>query len=280
MKQLQPSADITRLTNNRHPVVRQVRDLKKRRHREENQLFRIEGHREIERALDAEVEFDFVVYCDSIPRFSQCEDTLDRVKSQADVKLYTASSSVFSNLSQWQNPDGLLVIAKQQMNALEDLQAQPNDVILVIDGVEKPGNLGSMFRSADATGCGGILISDPVVELFNPNVIRASLGTVFTTPCAVGDNVRVIRWLRRNNLRIVCSSPRGSESYLDTPLDSGCAIVIGSEKDGLSESWIKVCDENVRLPNEGFADSINAAMAANVLLFESYRQRQLRTDPS
>lgn len=271
------SSEYTKLTNSRHPVARQVRELKKRRFREESHSFRIEGHREIERALDAEIEFQFVVYCDSIPRFSHCESTLNRIRSQSGVTLYKASSSVFDDLSQWQNPDGLLVIAKQRNVQLEDIHPNADDVFLVIDGVEKPGNLGSMLRTADATGCSGVLISDPVVDLFNPNVIRASLGTVFTATCAVADRPLVVQWLRRHHLQIVCSSPQGSKSFLDVPLASGCAIVIGSEKDGLSDAWLESCDVVVQLPNEGFADSMNAAMSANAILFESYRQRQLKS---
>lgn len=263
------------ITSHRNPVARKARDLKKRRFRNETRLFRIEGYREIERALDARIAIEHVMYCDVIPRFKQSESTFERIKLQTDVPLYDTSARVFANLSQWQNPDGLLVIAKQPKNALSDIRAETNDVFLVIDGVEKPGNLGSMFRTADATGCSGILISDPVVELFNPNVIRASLGTVFTMPCAITESNHAVRWLRQNRLKIVCSSPQGSRSFLETELGSGCAIVVGSEKDGLSETWLAASDEVVSLPNEGFADSINAAMAANALLFESYRQRHL-----
>ena len=237
-------------------------------------MFRIEGYREIERAIDADIDIEYVIYCDVISRFKQCVDTLKRIESRAEIAIYASSSSVFANLSQWQNPDGLLVIAKRQSTTLEDIQVDGRDVFLVVDGVEKPGNLGSIFRSADATGCSGVVISDPVVDLFNPNVIRASLGTIFTTPHAVADSARVIQWLRRNKLRIVCSSPDSECNFLEVPLGSGCAIVIGSEKNGLDEMWFESCDDVVKLPNEGFADSINAAMAANAFLFESYRQRQ------
>lgn len=275
MKQKSPASQSMEITSHRNPVARKARDLKKRRFRNESRLFRIEGYREIERALDARIAIEHVMYCDVIPRFKQSESTLERIKLQTDVPLYATSARVFANLSQWQNPDGLLVIAKQPKNALSDIRAATNDVFLVIDGVEKPGNLGSMFRTADATGCRGILISDPVVELFNPNVIRASLGTVFTMPCAIAESDNAVRWLRQNQLKIVGSSPHGSRSFLETPLGSGCAIVIGSEKDGLSETWLAASDEVVSLPKEGFADSINAAMAANALLFESYRQRHL-----
>ncbi|MCY4129642.1 MAG: hypothetical protein OXG15_10455 [Gammaproteobacteria bacterium] len=280
MKQKSAPSQSLHLTSRRNPVVRQARDLKKRRFRNDSQLFRIEGHREIKRALEAGIEFEYVVYCDAISRFTQSESTLTRIESQSDATLYASSVNVFANLSQWQNPDGLLVIAKQQKKALTDIRADTNDVFLVIDGVEKPGNLGSMFRTADATGCSGILISDPVVDLFNPNVIRASLGTVFAMPCAIAESTDVVRWLRENQLNIVCSSPQGSRSFLEAPLGSGCAIVIGSEKDGLSDTWFEACDEVVSLPKEGFADSMNAAMAANALLFESYRQRQPSVKPS
>lgn len=271
---IDPNTGSTRLKSHRNPVVRQARGLKKRRFRNENQLFRIEGYREIERALDARIEIEYVVYCESIPRFNLSESTLERLKYESQVPMYASSSSVFSNLSQWQNPDGVLVIAKQQKKDLDDLRVKTDSVFLVIDGVEKPGNLGSMFRTADATGCNGILISDPVVDLFNPNVIRASLGTVFTTPCAIAESARVVQWLKQHQLKIVCSSPQGSQSFVDTSLGSGCAIVIGSEKDGLDERWLDACDDVASLPSEGYADSINAAMAANALLFESYRQRR------
>lgn len=279
MTQSKSSSEQPRLTSHRNSLVRQTRELKKRRFRNENRLFRIEGHREIERALDSGIDIQYAIYCDSIPRFSQSESTLERIESGLKIDVYATSSQIFTNLSQWQNPDGLLVVAKQKSATLEDIDVSFGDVFLVVDGVEKPGNLGSIFRSADATGCSGVLISDPVVDLFNPNVIRASLGTVFTTPRAVADSARVIKWLRQNQFRIVCSSPDGASNYLDVALGSDCAIVIGSEKGGLSETWLESCDVLVKLPNEGFADSINAAMAANALLFESYRQRRTSVSP-
>ena len=273
MTQTRPASKPHHFTSHRNPIVRQARELKKRRFRNEHQLFRIEGYREIDRALDADVDIEYALYCDSMPRFRRIERTVDRIKSLTAIELYTVSSSVFANLSQSQNPDGLLVVAKYRSATLEDLKVDSNDVFLVVDGVEKPGNLGSIFRSADATGCRGVLISDPIVDLCNPNVIRASLGTIFTTPCAVAERDQVIQWLRRNRLRIFCSSPAGERNFLKAPLGTGCAIVIGSEKDGLSDDWLHSCDEVIKLPNEGFADSLNAAMAANALLFESYRQR-------
>ena len=263
-----------RLKNMRNPVLQQARSLKKRRVRDETHLFRIEGHREIDRALEAGVDVRCVIYCDTLPRFTRSEETLKRLKAQLDASTYATSSSVFSNLSQWQNPDGLLVIAEQPSIALADFKVDTNGVFLVIDGVEKPGNLGSMFRTADATGCSGILISDPVVDLFNPNVIRASLGTVFTMPSALASSTRVAEWLRKKDLRIVSCSPRATRSYLEVSLGANCAIVIGSEKDGLNESWVENSNTIVRLPNVGYSDSLNAAMAANAMLFEAYRQRQ------
>lgn len=261
------------LTSVQNPVLKRARQLKSRAVREETGLFRIEGFREIDRALDAGFEFKDLIYCETNPRFERCKPTLARIMRETNAQTYTTTNRVFSNLSQWQNPDGLLVIARQRATPISALPANGVRVYLVVDGIEKPGNLGSMFRSADASGCSGLLISDPVVDLFNPNVIRASLGTSFTVPYALADSGEVRQWLKSQCIAIICTSPDAKINYLDSDLSSNCAIVIGSEKDGLSDAWLKNCDESVCLPNEGAADSLNAAMTANVMLFESYRQR-------
>ena len=261
------------LTSAQNPILKRARRLKTRADRDETGLFRIEGYREIERALDAGVEFQDLIYCDTNPRFERCKQTLTRIVKESDASTYTTNNRLFSSLSQWQNPDGLLVIAHQPPAPLSKLQSDSDGVYLVVDGIEKPGNLGSMFRSADASGCSGLLISDPIVDVFNPNVIRASLGTSFTVPYALAESGDVRRWLHSQGIAIISTSPDAETNYLDLDLAKRCAIVIGSEKDGLSDDWLEDCDSCVRLPNEGFADSLNAAMTANVMLFESYRQR-------
>ena len=266
-------ANAVRLTSLRNPTLQAARRLKNRRIRNDSQRFRIEGYREVERALDAGIELEHAIYCDAISRFERCRQTLKRITAQTNAIVYATTKRVFIGVTQWQNPDGLLVVAKQPSTALDEFRAVSKGVYLIVDGIEKPGNLGSMFRSADATGCNGILISDPTVDLFNPNVVRSSLGTIFTTPCAVATAPEIYAWIRTHDLRIVSTSPSTEQSYLNTALDSDCAIVIGSEKDGLNSSWLARSDELVSLPTEGYSDSLNAAMTATVMLFESFRQR-------
>ncbi len=269
---------ITRITTTQNATFQLARRLKRRRERDETQLFRIEGRREIDRALDANLSIEKVIFCDTLSRFNPLSSaTLTRLQDRSKAEVFSTSASLFNAVSQWQNPDGLLIIAQKPNVALERLTIRSDRVYLVVEGIEKPGNIGNMFRSADATTCDGLLISNPVVDLWNPNVIRASLGTVFTMPCAVGRSEQILDQLRSAKLRIISTSPDATTHYLHASLGRNCALVIGSEKSGLSDAWISASDEVVKLPSEGYADSLNAAMTATVMLFESHRQRHAKS---
>lgn len=272
--EFQANAVSSRITSTKNPLLQSVRKLLKRRYRDELGLVRIEGTREIDRALEAGIQFEYAIYCESLSRFERARKTVERLRSAGLQTLYSTTTEVFLKFSQWQNPDGLLVVGRQPSTKLHDIQSTVGDIYLVVDGVEKPGNLGSMLRTADATGCAAVIVTDPALDLFNPNVIRASLGTVFSKTCVVVSANDAAEWLRSSGCRIVATSPSASVSYLDTNLAGDCAMVIGSEKDGLTEFWLAASDELVKLPNLGAADSLNAAMSATALLFESYRQRQ------
>lgn len=263
------------ITSVQNSQIKRIRALKRRTVRDESDLLRIEGYREIDRALDADIQFEDVLFCSAMPRFKLSEQILQRIQEICSTTPVETSRHVFEAISQWQNPDGLLVVARKPPQSLAKLNPTSDFVCLVVEAIEKPGNLGSMFRTADATGCNAIVVADQVVDLYNPNVIRASLGTVFTVDSAVATEKELRDWLVGSELRIVCASPQATCSYLDVDLARNCAIVIGSEKDGLSAHWLEEASSIVKLPNEGFADSLNAAMAANALLFESYRQRKV-----
>lgn len=267
------------LTSFKNPTLQRVRKLINRRARDESGTFRIEGAREIKLAIDGGIEFELVLYCDSASRFEANEPLLERIEAVQAPSIYDTPANVFNRLSQFQNPDGLLVVARQWDASLARLNGSKDGIYLVVDGVEKPGNLGNMLRTADATGCNGVVVTDPSLDLCNPNVIRASLGTVFTVPCAIASTAAAVRWMKDRELRIVATSPQGVTDFLEADLAAGCAIVIGSEKDGLSDHWLNASDCVVRLPNLGQADSLNAAMTATAMLFESYRQRNA-ADPN
>ena len=262
-----------KVTSTSNSAIRFAQTLKKRRNRRQEGKFRIEGHREIGEALNADISIDAAFYCPEISRFGLARSTLQRIESGTSAVLYETALGVFHSLSQWENPDGLLVIAKQELGKSDFRIKGEDSVYLVVDGVEKPGNLGAMFRSVDASGCSGILISDPEIDLFNPNVIRASLGTVFTTPSVIGSAPEIMALLKEAGIRLVGTSPSATQKYHASNLHQNCAVLIGRESQGLTQEWLDVCDEIVQLPSHGNADSLNAAMAATVMLFEAERQR-------
>ncbi|MCX8107869.1 MAG: RNA methyltransferase [Verrucomicrobiae bacterium] len=150
-----------------------------------------------------------------------------------------------------------------------------NPLVLIAEAVEKPGNLGTILRSADATGVAVVLVCDPCTDINNPNVVRARIGTLFSVPVVETTSDRALDWLRRNNLKIVATSPHAEKKYSDEDLRGSIAIVVGTEQYGLSRTWLEVADVQVRIPMLGQADSLNVATATTILLYEAVRQRGL-----
>jgi TrmH family RNA methyltransferase len=191
----------------------------------------------------------------------------------AGARLYELSKEAFAKVAYRERPDGILAVAPQWKRALADLALPAAPLILVVEAIEKPGNLGTILRSADAAGCDAVIVCDPVTDLFNPNVVRASTGVLFSVPCVVEDSEKVLAWLKARGIRSVATTPAAAEVYSDSDLRGPLAIVMGSEQFGLSEFWLKSADLPVRIPMAGQADSLNVAMAALITLFEAVRQR-------
>jgi RNA methyltransferase, TrmH family len=164
-------------------------------------------------------------------------------------------------------------VAPQWKRALADIALPVAPLILVVEAIEKPGNLGTILRSADAAGCDAVIVCDPVTDLFNPNVVRASTGVLFSVPCVVEESPKVLEWLRGRAIRSVATTPAAKDVYSDSDLRGPLAVVMGSEQFGISEFWLTNADLPVRIPMAGQADSLNVAMAALITLFEAVRQR-------
>ena len=157
---------------------------------------------------------------------------------------------------------------------LEDLQLKESPLIVVLEGVEKPGNLGAVLRSADAAGADAVLVCDPLTDLYNPNLIRASIGAVFTVPTVACSSEDAITWLKQNNIQILTAQLQDSSLYYDTPMAGPTAIVMGTESTGLTQQWRDAADAHIRIPMLGRLDSLNVSVSAAILLFEALRQRQ------
>ena len=262
----------TRITSLHNPRIKSVVKLRKRRERDRQDLMLIEGFRELTRALDAGIDVREVFIC---PHHVSSEDEKQAIAALelGEARRFEVNSKVYAKLAYREASSCLVAVARKRTHELESMPAVGNPFYLVVDAVEKPGNLGAMLRSADAAGAAGLIVTDPGTDIYNPNVIRASLGTIFTVPLAVADAESAIRWLKGQSIGIFAATPEGGVPYTDVDLSSPCAIVVGREDLGLGGRWLEAADEGILIPMRGKADSLNVSAAAAVLLYEALRQR-------
>jgi len=261
---------MTSLTN---PQVKNLVKLRKsQRHRREQGLMVIEGLRELQRALQTNTPLQIVYYCPECWYKGGEQALLEELK-RANIETRETGKPVFEKISYRSTPDGLLATAPLPVRRLEDLQLSENPFIIVAEALEKPGNLGSLLRLADAAGADALIVCDQATDINNPNVIRASTGTIFSVPIAECSSEEAIKWLKSHRIKILSSSPAAKIAYTAANLTQACAIIIGSEQAGLDKKWMKEADIQVTIPMHGLADSLNASMAATVLAFETIRQR-------
>ncbi len=260
------------ITSLQNPRLKRLVRLRDRRARDEERAFLVEGYREVRRALEKKVKLD-EVYFSSAWFLGENEPALLAEAESAGAKLYELSKDAFTKVAYRERPDGILAVAPQWTRTLADLLLSAKPLILVVEAIEKPGNLGTILRSADAAGCDAVIVCDPVTDLFNPNVVRASTGVLFSVPCVVEESATVHAWLRERGIRTVATTPAAKELYSDSDLRGPLAVIMGSEQYGLSDFWLKNADLPVRIPMAGQADSLNVAMAALITLFEAVRQR-------
>ena len=169
--------------------------------------------------------------------------------------------------------EGLVAVVRSKTLGLKDLKLPEKPLIVILESVEKPGNLGAVLRSADAAGADAVIICDPLTDLYNPNLIRASIGALFTVPTVAVDSVECIDFLKARGIRILTAQLQDSELYYDTDMTGGTAIVMGTEATGLTDQWRQVADAHIRIPMRGRLDSLNVSVSAAILLFEAVRQR-------
>ena len=272
MAAMQPAAAAPDLTSTANPRVKAVAGLRDRRERERTGRTIVDGAREVRRALESGAGIDEAFVCVPLLQGADARAVLDRI-AETGVKVTTTSQTVFEKLAFGQRAEGILAVVRVPSLALEDLDLPADPLVVVIEGVEKPGNLGAVLRSADGARADALIVADARTDPFNPNVIRASAGTVFAVPLAVAPAEAVISWLRERGIRIVATRVEAAAAYADTDLRGPLAIALGSETEGLSEQWTGAGIEAVSLPMLGVADSLNVSVTAAVLLYEARRQR-------
>ena len=256
--------DITSLQNPRVKHIVRLRDEK--RQRRADGLMLVEGYDEIQLALSAGHQPRTVL---SAPELISRQIDV----AQTEAERITVNRAVFEKISYRENPDGWLAVFPIPQDSLEDLKLSDSPLVIVAESVEKPGNLGAILRSADAARVDALLVCDPRVDPWNPNVVRASRGAVFSVPVIECDNAAALEWLRRAGIHILAATPSADVVYSDVDLRQPTVIAVGTEDEGLTDFWMSRADLKVRIPMNGRVNSLNVSVSTALILYEAVRQR-------
>jgi RNA methyltransferase, TrmH family len=259
-----------KISSTHNPGIRHLLSLSKPSRRKKEKLFIIEGFREIIRAEAFNFTFVSVFYCPEMIR-EEISEWLNRIKGKAEK--YEVTRQVFSKISYRENVDGLVVVAETRTFELHDHEPGENPLILVLESLEKPGNLGAILRSADAAGVDAIIICDPKTDIYNPNVVRSSIGCLFSNTVISCESEVALEYLIKNNISIFSAALQDAVLYTDADFTGPTAIILGSEAGGLSKLWREKATKIIRIPMTGIADSLNVSVSAAILIFEAVRQR-------
>lgn len=251
--------------------------LRDRRSRDKTGLFLIEGYRELLRAMDGGHPVQSLFLCPALFLGSNESALIERIRATG-AQVYECSEQAFRKISYRDRPDGLLAIAPQKVSKLSELstilQAKESPFLVVAEAIEKPGNLGTILRSSDAVGLDALIVCDRCTDVHNPNVVRASVGTLFTVPVIDAESQETIHWLKEQGIKILAATPSAEVEYTDVDMTQPLAIAVGTEQLGLSDLWMDQADIRVKIPMCGTADSLNVAMATTLLMYEALRQRR------
>ncbi len=256
------------ITSTQNPKVKSLLALEKPRERRKQQLFVVEGAKEVRMALEAGYKIGNIFFCEEILDQHESNDLL-----REDKLLVPVSKEVFDKIAIRESSGGILAVAEQKTHRLQDIKLSKNPLLLILESVEKPGNLGAVLRTADAAGVDAVIICDPQTDFYNPNVIRSSVGCVFTKQIASATSEETLAWLKEHGINIFCTYLKAAKPYHETDFTKPAALVMGTEATGLSDLWVKNSSANIIIPMQGKIDSMNVSNAAAVVVFEAVRQR-------
>jgi len=260
-----------KISSLQNPRIKNIQKLAaKSRERKAQNLFIIEGARELSLALSGSYVLDSVFLCRELFAKSDYPEVLNSID---EAILFELAPAVFEKIAYRETSDGILALARPKDHSLDRLQLSENPFVIVLESVEKPGNLGAILRTADAAGVDAVVICDPLTDLYNPNVIRSSVGCVFTVPIATVSNEQMLEFLKKNRIQSFAAELQASQWYQDTDFTQPSAIIMGTEADGLTSFWLDHADIRIKIPMRGVIDSLNVSVSTAILSFEAMRQR-------
>ncbi|WP_396192986.1 TrmH family RNA methyltransferase [Flavobacterium sp.] len=259
------------ITSSQNPFIKSLVQLQeKAKSRKQSGTFLIEGKREIELAIKGNYELETVLF---LPELIS-EEQLSKL-SKSQINLIEINKEVYQKLAYRDTTEGIIAVAKTKSLALQDLKLPENPLILVMESIEKPGNIGAMLRTCDAANIDAVIIANPKTDLYNPNIVRSSVGCLFTNQIATGSTEDVIQFLKEKNIAIFGATLQNSNFYHTQDYTIPTALVVGTEATGLTQAWRDAATQNVIIPMQGEIDSMNVSVASAILLFEAKRQRIL-----
>lgn len=260
------------ITSLQNPAIKNIVKLSKSKERKEQHLFVIEGARELTLALQSGYRPEAVYVCREMFEKTKYPDLLDSLHIPANL-IFDISLPVFAKIAYRENSDGIVALATPKKHGLADLKLSTNPFLIILESVEKPGNLGAILRTADAAAVDGVIVCDPQTDLYNPNVIRSSVGGIFTVQTAVCSSQEAYDWLQDHNIHSFAAELQAAIFYQQTDFSQPSAVVMGTEADGLSEFWLNKATKRIKIPMRGKIDSLNVSVSTAVLTFEAMRQR-------
>ncbi|MBR5638627.1 MAG: RNA methyltransferase [Muribaculaceae bacterium] len=258
--------DIQRISSTQNTRIKHLMALQQKTQlRRSEQRIVVEGARELQHCINAGFKVETVIFCPEIFDIS--------ILSNTKYKLLEVTPQVYEKIAYRGSTEGVMAIVEPRQLALTEIKLEDNPLIVVLEGVEKPGNIGAVLRSADAAQATAVIVCDPLTDLYNPNLIRSSIGAIFTVPCVACTSDECIRFLKDNNINILTAQLQDSEPYYNTPMQGATAIVMGTEATGLTNVWREAATAHIRIPMQGQLDSLNVSVSSAILLFEAVRQR-------
>ncbi|MEO0037642.1 MAG: hypothetical protein RIQ59_853 [Bacteroidota bacterium] len=263
------------ITSIQNPFIKSLVQLQeKAKARKQSGTFLIEGKREIELALKGGYIINTILF---LPEIILQKDLNELIANSNEIEVIEINKEVYQKLAYRDSTEGVIAVAEAKSTALEDLILSDNPLVLVMEAIEKPGNIGAMLRTCDAAKIDAVILANPKTDLYNPNLIRSSVGCIFTNQIATGTNEEVIAFLKDKKIAIYSATLQNSNSYHTQNYTPASAIIVGTEATGLTQTWRDNANQNILIPMQGQIDSMNVSVAAAILLFEAKRQRGFET---
>lgn len=260
------------ISSSHNPKIKLIRELYNPRGRKKHKLFIAEGTKEISKAL-LQNYYPIYVFINKSFIDKHAEKFFENYKIP-EKNVYEIDKELFKKISYREDTEGIIAIFKWKETKLNQIKIKENSIVIILENIEKPGNLGAVLRTADATQVDAVIISKTNFDVYNPNVIRASLGCVFTVNIVIEDNQKILDWLNENNFKKYVATPNASCFYYDVNFENRSAIIFGSEAHGVSDLWLEKADFKIKIPMKGVADSLNLSNSVAVILYELLRQRE------